>query len=190
VQVVRNGWRRAGILLLFVCAAVVITATASTSSARFVANTDNDNNFWEAANLELEVDGAQNLFLEGSGLYPGLMVENCFVVTYFGTIDGVDIRVHSQGQGGSLGRFFELTIQTGSGTASDCSDFEAGGQPAFSGTLSTFSARHGSFESGLLLAADMADGDQITVRASGALRNDNAAQGLSGRFVAVVEARP
>ncbi len=169
---------------------MVIIATASTSSAQFSATTGNSNNTWTAAQLDLDIESAQELFLDGTGLYPGLELENCFIVRYTGSLDGVDVRIHAAAGSGGLQRYFDLSLEVGTGSSTDCSDFRPIGEPAFEGTLRMFADRHRSFESGLLLASGVASGDALMVRASGSVIDDNGAQGLDGRFVARIEARP
>lgn len=177
-------------MLLFSSAVVVLLATASTSSARFAARTDNSSNTWTAADLNLDVNTSHDLFLDGAGLYPGLELENCIIVTYTGSLDGVDVSVHAKAVNGGLERFFDLNIDVGGGSSTDCSDFRSNGEPAFEGTLRTFADRHGSIGTGLLLADDVASGSAVTVRVSGSVIDDNGAQGLDGRFIATIEARP
>lgn len=177
-------------MLLFACAVVVILATASTSSARFAARTDSENNVWTAARLEIEARSAEQLFLDGAGLYPGLELENCISITYRGSVDKVDLRLHNQSTTGSLDQFFEISIEIGSGVQDDCSDFEPIGGPAFTGTLRGFSEQHDGFTSGLLLTNELVNEESIALRIRGTVADTNEAQGLDGRFVAVVEARP
>lgn len=185
-----SGLRGVAFLVLAASAVVVILATASTSSARFAAQTSNANNLWEAAHLDLDVESTGQLFLDGEGLYPELVLENCIIITYKGTVDGVDIRLHTPEATGSLAPLFNLGIEIGSGTATDCSDFQSSGQAAFTGTVRSLAAEHGSFGTGLLLASDVDDGQRLTLRASGSVADTNRAQGLGSRFVVFVEARP
>jgi hypothetical protein len=190
VPVRRSALHGAAFVLLAASAVVVLVATAATSSARFSAQTENESNFWQAARLELDVDSRQDLFLDGTNLYPGLELENCFVVTYTGSANDVSLMLHATGLNGSIDRYFELRIEVGNGVDTGCSDFSPIGEPAFEGTLRSFIDRHGSFGSGLILGSDIDDGDRVTVRASGALRDDNRAQGQTGRFIATLEVRP
>ncbi len=167
---------------------VVVLATASTSSARFSAQTDNQSNLFQAATMELTVDSGRQLFLDGTGLYPGLELENCIVVTYRGSLDDIDVRLSATRTAGTLDRFFDLDLEIGTGSLTDCSDFRTRGS-LFSGTLADLEARHASYPTGLILAASISDGATVTVRASGRLQDTNDAQGVAGQFLATVEAR-
>ncbi len=175
--------RGLGLGLVAASAVIVVLATASTSSARFAARTDNDTNLWQAATLDLDVRSGRQLFLDADGLYPGLELQNCVVVRYGGSIRA-DIHLRTVDRSGSLPRFFDVEVEAGRGDATDCSDF-VGDRTLYTGRLDGLASG-----GDLLLATNVGDGHTVTLRVSGRLIDTNAAQGTVGRYDAVVEATP
>ena len=169
-------------------------STVDTASARFSGSTATENSLFEAAAIDLAVDddGGQDtrLLVDADGLYPGLVIERCLVVTHRGTLDDVAVRLHGSGDGDSgLAPFLRTQIDLGAGMEPDCSDFRTS-VPAFSGRLSDLWQAHATFADGVDLMPTAADGDAITVRLAFEVADDDRAQGLQASFTVIVEARP
>jgi hypothetical protein len=182
-------------VVVLVAAGAVAFSTVTTASARFAASTANESSLFAAAEIDLVVDNgddgaAARLLVDADGLYPGLIVERCLVVTHRGSLEGVDVRLHvAPGSDSGLARFLRTDVDLGEGVDAECGDFEAIGS-AFSGTLSELLADHGSFPQGIDLMSDAGDGQAITLRVSFEVESDDRAQGLSTDFTATLEARP
>lgn len=180
--------------MVLLAAGAVAFSTVTTASARFAASTSNESSLFAAAEIDLVVDNgdgaAARLLVDADGLYPGLVVERCLVVTHRGSLEGVDVRLHvAPGSDTGLARFLRTEVELGEGVDAECGDFEAA-ESQFSGTLSELLADHGSFPQGIDLMSDAGDEQSITLRVSFEVESDDRAQGLSTDFMATLEARP
>ena len=163
----------------------LVIASIRTSSARFVDTTASEANLFEAGTVDVVTEHPSELVFRANNVYPGLVLENCVVVVYRGSLAPAEIRLHASIDGGTgLERFllFEVTA------APDCE----GSGPArtvYDGTLDRFVGSHRDFASGLdSWTADDA-GDTRAVRFSAEVVDDNGAQGLNTVFTFRWEAR-
>ncbi len=145
-----------GSILVLVAAGVFVWSGVTTASGRIAATTSNESSLLTAASIDLVVEGSDEatstgLLLDASGLYPGLVVERCLGVTYWGSPSDVPLRMSGRAGGGDgLEAFIDATIETGTGSDPDCADFDTS-ETLFEATLLEFWERHGSFETGLPL---------------------------------------
>ncbi len=191
----RLGLVALGSLLVLGAAAVFVWAGLTTASARIAATTTNESSLLTAASVDLVVDGgddvaATGLLIDAAGLYPGLVVERCLEVTYWGSADAVPVHLFGQLGGGSgLEGFIDTTVDIGVGTQSSCSDFVPSSQ-LFDGTLADLWARHDTFDSGLAVMDAAESGVATWMRVTIEVIDDNAAQDLTTTFWLTLEARP
>ncbi len=174
--------------------AILAWSTMTTASAGFVGSTSTENSLFRAATVDLEVGAgagsSTSLRLDADGLYPGLVVERCLLVSYRGTLSAGDVRLHGVREDGSgLEPYLRTQVELGSGRSADCADFRAA-TTVFTGTLDELWQRHGTFADGLVLMPAAADGDSLVVRFRAEVESDDRAQGLTTRFSFVFEARP
>ncbi len=192
-------WRVSAMPVLFVAvassAAIVLFATIQTSSARFAATTSNEGNLFTSALIEVDVESETErqaqLFLEGTGLYPGRSLQNCLRIVDNSSIENVNIRLFAPLYEGELGRFFEITITEAETVDGSCVPDEDG-SVVFAGTLADFASQHDSFASGLPLTA-RSNGNGVTdvaLMVTGGLLDDNDAQGLTLAYDVLLEIRP
>lgn len=179
---------------IIISAAIVAVATVQTSSARFAARTTNEGNLFTSAAVNIDVDSDSpadrqaELFLDGSGLYPGRELENCLRIVDLSSVSNLDVRLFAPLIEGELGRFFKLTISMAQTVDDECAPVESG-PLVFAGTLAEFAAQYDSFSNGLELE-QAANGKDIALLVTGALVDENEAQGLTVAYDILLEARP
>lgn len=184
-----------GSLLVIIAAGVFVWSGVTTASARIATTTSNESSLLTAAAIDLVVDAGSEvastgLLIDAGGLYPGLRLERCFEVTYFGNAADVPIRLFGRaGAGTGLEAFIDATIDVGSGSDNECSDFK-GRATLFDDTLLELWNRHGSFAAGLPLISSASDGESTFVRVTVEVLDDNQAQDLTTAFWLTIEARP
>lgn len=182
-------------VLVLGAALVFVWSGVTTASGRIAATTTNDSSLISAVSIDLAVESSAEtastgLLLDAAGLYPGLVVERCFGVTYWGNPSDVPIRLTGRPEGGSgLEAFIETVVELGVGNDPACSDFGAN-ETIFSGRLLELWNRHGSFETGLPLIDSADSGATTWVRISVEVVDDNNAQDLTTAFWLIMEARP
>ncbi|MEZ5227832.1 MAG: hypothetical protein R2710_14500 [Acidimicrobiales bacterium] len=177
--------------IVVVAAGVLAWSVGTTASGRVSASTDNRSSLFTSAVVDLEVATGQatQLLFDVDGLYPGRVETSCVEVTYTGSLDA-DVRLHGRATGGTgLDDYLATTIELGRMATGDCESFVAD-EALFDERLSGLTARHGSYEQGIRLAAAMTPGEQLALRASVSVLDDDAAQGLGSEFWVIVEARP
>lgn len=184
-----------GSLLVILGAAYFVWSGISTATGRIAATTSNDSSFISAAAIDLVVDAGDEaastgLLIDASGLYPGLVVERCFAVSYLGVLDDVPVRLFGRPGGGTgLEAFIETTVETGSGADNECGDF-ASTSVLFDATLLDLWNRHGSFDTGIPVITAAEDGASKWLRITVEVIDDNDAQDLTTAFWLTLEARP
>ena len=182
-------------LLVLGAAVVFVCSGVTTASARIAATTSNDSSLLTAATVDLVVDGgaevaSTGLLIDAAGLYPGIVVERCFEVTYWGSADVVPIRMFGQlGNGSGLESFINTTVEIGTGTQTSCGDFVPSSQ-LFDDTLADLWTRHASFDSGLTVIDAAQSGAGTWMRVTIEVIDDNDAQDLTTTFWLTLEARP
>lgn len=182
-------------LIIILSGVFFVWSGVVTASARFSASTSNESSFISAAAIDLNVDAGEDaastgLLIDAAGLYPGLRIERCFVVSYTGALDDVPVRLFGRAGGGTgLEAYIDATIEQGAGSDNQCSDFTSSGV-LFDDTLRTLWDRHGSFAAGLPIIEAADDGSSAWVRISIEVVDDNDAQDLTTAFWLTLEARP
>jgi hypothetical protein len=180
------------ILVALGSAAVVLMATARTSSANYAARTTNEGNLFTSAPVSVDVESPTErqaqLFLEGTGLYPGKQLENCLRIVDRSSVDAVDYRLFSPAIEGELGAYFEISITVATVSDETCQP-DPEGEVVFTGTLGEFAGRHESFETGLVLEPPD-PGTELALFVEGALMASDEAQGLRVSYDVVLEVRP
>ena len=175
-----------GVLL----AVVVAVSGVRTSSARFAASTENRTNLWEAATIELDVDGEgerKDLMLNGAALHTESELRNCVLVDLRSSTEAPRLRLHGTiGSDDGLAPYFDVTIERGT-VDGGCERFITE-QTVYSGTLQSLTSNHGSFSSGVQI--DEMDRGLVPLRFTGSVQNTNEAQGRSLRYVVHIEAKP
>lgn len=184
-----------GSLFVIIAAGVFVWSGATTASARIAASTSNESSLLTAASIDLVIDGGSDvastgLLIDAGGLYPGLRLERCFEVTYFGNATDVPVRLFGRpGEGTGLEAFIDATIDVGTGSDNECVDFSRN-DTLFDDTLVELWNQHGSFVAGLPLIRLANDGESTFVRVTVEVVDDNEAQDLTTAFWLTVEARP
>lgn len=180
--------------IVVLIAAAFVWSGITTASGRISASTSNDSSLLTAASVDLVVDGgdvgtASRLAIDAAGLYPGLRVERCFAVTFWGNADAVPVRLSGQPGGGTgLEEFVDTRVELGTGSDVDCGDFRST-ERLFDDTLLTLWNLHGSYADGLGLMSNASDGESRWVRVSVEVIDDNRAQDLTTAFWLTIEAR-
>lgn len=184
-----------GCLIVLGAAAVFVWSGVSTASARIAATTSNDSSLVLAASVDLVVSNGDEassagLLIDADGLYPGLLIERCIEVTYWGELTDVPVHMFGTPSGGTgLEAYVLTTVETGKASSNECADFSPG-RSLFDGTLLELWNEHSSFENGIRIIDQADNGAQTWVRISVELADDNAAQDLSTAFWLTLEARP
>jgi hypothetical protein len=189
--------------LALAVALAAVVGGVRTASGRFAGTTSNEGSLLQAAAIDLQVGepgggpgngsggaSVSSLALDAANLLPGDVVQRCLIVGYAGAIDAVDVRMSGRIDGGTgLERYLDATVELGTGTDPDCSDF-AGTASRFDGTLSELATLHDGFATGLELLEDAVDGATVTVRVRVELQSDDRAQGRDTEFWFDLEVRP
>lgn len=173
---------------------VIVLSGATTARGRIAASTDTHSLFG-AGSINLVVDtGAEaavhQLPFDETGLYGGQVLQRCLLVSYEGSFDTAALRLHGRDDGGTgLGRYLDVTIETGSGTDYECGDFIRE-EVAYEGSLDVLLSDHSTFDSGLRIDDRAVPGRTKMVRVRIEVIDDNDAQDLITRFHLVFEVRP
>jgi hypothetical protein len=120
------------------------------SNAAFSDTTTNPGNSWAAGEVIITSDRGSAMF-EAHDLAPGAADQQCVRVTYEGTLDA-DVALYAAyvNANSGLAPYLDLTVEQGTGSAADCSDFAPGaGLANASGTLAGFVTGNTSFADGL-----------------------------------------
>jgi len=162
-------------LALLASSAVVYQA----SDAAFTATTTNPSNSWASGTVSLADNDSGAALFTASGLEPGDGGSRCIVVTYAGS-PAATVKLHATGYtDNGLGQYLTFSVDEGSGTAADCSDFSSAGA-LYSGTLDGFATGSTGYASGVS-GWGSAGGSNATrtFRFSWSLQDNNAARGKS-----------
>ena len=193
-----HGLRRSIGLLAPIVIAIALTAVTlsglTTARGRIAASTASQT-LLTAGRIDLIVDSGgnpavQQLLFDESGLFPGVTLYRCLMVSYEGSFDSAIIRLHGRETGGTgLGAYLDISLDRGSGSDPECGDF-VGESTMYSGRLDGLLRNHSTFDSGIRIA-DPAVPDQITtVRFRIEVVDDNDTQALTTEFLVLFEARP
>ena len=132
--------RLCAVLIGFAASAALVWHS---SSAAFVASTDNPASNWSTGSVALSDDDAGSAMFTAANLKPGSTGERCLAVTYGGDVAvTVKLFAGSSSATNELDDWVDLTVQQGTtgSFAGDCVGFvqDAGAANAFTGTLETF----------------------------------------------------
>lgn len=134
--------------------ALVAAMITRTSEAAFTATTDNTGNSFTAGTLTLTDNDAGSALFAITDMAPGDSESKCIVVTYTGSVAPVanPVVIYSGGYvnvAGNLSDYLNVTVDEGTGSAADCSDFTLGGNVLATTTLTSFAATNLDYASGL-----------------------------------------
>ena len=140
--------------------------------------------------VEVGSDAGGRLEFDARDIWPGLTIEDCVLVAYTGSVSDVDIRLLGEiGATTGLDQYLAARIEVGSGGDSgSCAGFTAFGGPVFDGNLAALAA--GTYSTAPSILPDAMPGDEVSLRITVEVLDDNAAQGLTADFSLLVEARP
>lgn len=181
--------------LLAAAALTVVTLTGLSSARGRIAASTSSQSLMGAGSIDLVVGSGSSQALEQlafdeTGLYAGQILERCLTVTVHGSFDEAAIRLHAQETGGNgLSSFIDASVQRGSGTDPECTDFMAS-SPMYTGPLDQLLGSHSTFASGLPVAEPAVVDQQTTVRIRLEVVDDNDAQDRTTTFDLLFEARP
>jgi len=182
--------RRPGAAVLIPLALVASSAVVyQASNAAFTATTTNPSNGWASGTVSLTDNDSGTALFTARGLEPGDGGSKCIVVTSTGPL-AATVKLYATGYtDNGLGQYLTLSVDEGSGTAADCSDF-APSSPLYSGTLDGFATGSTGYASGVSgWAATGGSYATRTFRFAWSLQDDNAARGKSSAATFTWEAR-
>lgn len=184
----RRGRLTVGVVVAVAAAGVVILLLSAITRAAFVDTTENRSNTFQSGDVVLSDDDSDIALFDVSGLGPGATVTRCIRVTYTGSLTA-DVHLYGVVGGSGLADFLDTDIDIGTGGgAASCAGFVPSAT-LFSGTLDTFGGTHTDYANGLTGFNGATDPTARTYRVSVTLRDDQAAQNLSGLLDLVWEAQ-
>lgn len=162
----------------------VLCALASIATfSAFSSQADNPGNSVTTGTVALTENSGGSALYNMSNAKPGDSATKCIKVTYNGSLDS-SVSLYTPSSIGTLGPYLDLKVETGSGTAANCSDFtvDASGSVLFNGKLNTFATASGSLvDNGPAAATKWVNGNAVTYRVTASLAAGvaSAAQGLT-----------
>ncbi|GAA2464382.1 hypothetical protein [Winogradskya humida] len=140
----------AGVLLGF---ALTSTMVVRTTQAVITSSTATQSNTWTTGGAAINNDGAISasaVFSQANDnlLAGGQTVTKCIAVKYTGN-SPAQIKLYGSSISGGLASYLDLKIETGTGTANDCTNFVSGGTLFSSGTVAGFGSANNSYANGL-----------------------------------------
>ena len=183
-----------GAVAVLAAAGLLAWSGVTTAQGRY-AGTTGTQSLLTAAVVDLslgigEAGTASDLVVNGSGLYPGKLLQRCVVVNYFGSATMPQVRMFAgQPSGRGLDQFLDTEVAIGRGSDPDCGDFR-GAATVFTGTLADLAVRHPSFDQGIAVLEPIGEAASVTVRFALDVVSDNRAQGLDTEIVVTMEVRP
>ena len=176
----------------FLAGAIVTGAIAVASGgtyAAFFSTTHADGNTLEAGTVSLVDNDSGSRMFNASGMRPSDAAKvSCITVTYDGTLDA-SVRLYATAVSTSgVETYLDLKVETGTSTTGydDCSGFSPI-QTLYDGTLAGYPTTYG----GAVVDPDgpWTTGEAHTYRFTVSVRNQAAAQGLTGSATFTWEAR-
>jgi hypothetical protein len=133
--------------------ALTSTMVVRTTQAVLTSTTATQPNSWTTGGAALSNDGAvaaTAVFSQANDslLSGGQTVTKCIAVKYTGNSPAL-VKLYASGVGGSLASYLDLKIETGTGTANDCSNFVPGATLFSGNTVAGFGTANSSFANGL-----------------------------------------
>jgi hypothetical protein len=182
--------RRPGSVVLIPLALLASSAVVyQASNAAFTATTANPSNSWASGTVALTDNDAGAALFTASGIKPGDGGTKCIVVTYTGSI-AASVKLYATGYtDNGLGQYLTFSVDEGTGTAADCSDFSST-TALYSGTLDGFATGSTAYASGLSGWAPAGGSNATrTFRFSWTLQDTDNAQGKTSAATFTWEAR-
>ena len=174
------------LLLTALTVMVVGSIVAFGTFSAFSSSTENPGNNFDAGTVAISDNDANSALYNVTNRKPGQSAEKCIKVTYAGTLAS-DVKIYNpDAVNASVADYTNLVITSGTGDASDCSDFAAdvSGSGVYSGELDDFQSSHNSYANGLVdnpLAKTKWDAnDTVTYKFSATLQDNNAANSGTG----------
>jgi hypothetical protein len=158
---------------------LVVSAMFVTSArGAFSDTTSNEANNRAAGEVVIVDDGTGSAMFNVTNMAPNVMIVECIVVTYHGSLVPADVSLYGT-IGGGLDAYLDLTIEEGSGGSfTDCTGFISS-STVFNNTLANLAATRVDFGSGITGWSPVANPESRTYRFTFTLQDNNLAQGLS-----------
>ena len=183
--------RRLPIALVALMAAagvLLLLGVGVVTRAAFVDMTDNRSNTFQSGDVVLTDDDQDVALFNVAAMAPGATVTRCVQVSYTGSL-GADVHLYSAVGGNGLAQFLDTTVHIGTGgNAASCTGFTPT-STLFTGTLAAFGSSHTGYTDGLRGFDGASNPTARTYRVSVTLRDDQAAQNLSGSLDLIWEAQ-
>ena len=177
-------------LIAFMAAAgvLLLLGVGVVTRAAFVDTTDNGSNTFQSGDVVLTDDDQDVALFTVPAMAPGATVTRCIRVSYTGSL-GADVRLYSAVGGNGLAQFLDTTVLIGTGgNAASCNGFTPT-STLFTGTLAAFGTSHTGYTDGLQGFDGATDPTARTYQVSVTLRDNQAAQNLSGSLDLIWEAQ-
>lgn len=182
--------QRPGIAVLIPLALLASSAVVyQASNAAFTATTANPANSWASGTVALTDNDSGAALFTASGLKPGSTGTKCMVVTYSGTLAAAVKLYATSYTDNGLAQYLTFSVDEGTGSAADCSDFGAGSN-LYTGTLDGFSTTKTGYANGVSSWAPAgSSGATKTYRFSWTLQDNDGAQGKTSAATFTWEAQ-
>jgi len=174
------------LLLTALTVVVVGSIVAFGTFSAFSSSTESTGNNFDAGTVAIGDNDAGSALYDVTNAKPGDATEKCIKVTYNGTLAS-DVKLYNpDAVDADVADYTDLVITSGTGNATDCTDFDddASGANVYTGELGAFQAAHDSYANGLVdspLAKSSWDaGDTVTYKFQVELQDDNAANSGTG----------
>jgi len=174
------------LLLTALTVVVVGSIVAFGTFSAFSSSTESTGNNFDAGTVAISDNDAGSALYNVTNRKPGESAEKCIKVTYNGTLAS-DVKLYNpDAVNASVADYTNLVITSGTGSASNCSDFaaDASNSGVYSGELDDFQTAHNSYANGLVdnpLAKTKWDAnDAVTYKFSVTLQDNNAANSGTG----------
>ncbi len=133
--------------------ALTSTMVVRTTEAVLSGTTATQQNTWTTGGAALSNDGAVSASAVLSQAKDNLMaggqsVTKCIAVRYTGN-SPAQVKLYATGVSGGLASYLDLRIETGTGSANDCSNFTPASTLLGSGTVAAFGSANRNFDTGL-----------------------------------------
>ncbi|WP_306213145.1 hypothetical protein [Actinoplanes sp. RD1] len=164
--------------------ALTSTMVVRTTQAVLSGTTATQQNTWTTGGAALSNDGAVSasaVFSQANDnlLLGGQTVTKCIAVKYTGN-SPAQVKLYATGVSGALASYLDLKIESGTGTANDCTNFSSASTLFSGGTVASFGSASNSFGNGLgtwnaTLNQTVTYKFSVTVQNVAAAQNGNAA---------------
>lgn len=118
------------------------------SYAAFTATTENTGNSWQAGTVVLSDNDSGSAMFTATGLVPGSTGARCIQVSYTGNVAAGVRLFGAYGASTDLADNLTLTVEQGTATANDCTNWTAAGT-LYSGQADGFVTAHYDFAHGV-----------------------------------------